>query len=176
MKEAASKQTHSIKDLNKSSVWDVQENDIFRMLNSGSKDADVKDNLRHYVDIIRSAFMIEELKEDTPQIRKSYEKQGYKVGTVALDESTKVLWAIRKRPILRVTDLTYENIRHITASKLVEVLSVTSAVAGTPCHNPSRISSRAVSTFPPRRFPKTVFTRKVECTRRKLPMDMRCLK
>ena len=122
MKEAASKQTHSIKNLNKSSVWDVQENDIFRMLNSGSKDADVKDNLRHYVDIIRSAFMIEELKEDTPQIRKSYEKQGYKVGSVALDESTKVLWAIRKRPILRVTDLTYENIRHITASKLVEVL------------------------------------------------------
>lgn len=39
-----------------------------------------------------------------------------------MDESTKVLWAIRKRPILRVTDLTYENIRHITASKLVEVL------------------------------------------------------
>ena len=122
MKEAASKQALSIKNLTKSSIWDVQENDVFRMLNSGSKDADVKDNLRHYVDIIRSAFTIEELKEDAPAIRKSYEKQGYKVGQVALDESTKVLWAIRKRPIMRVTDLTYENIRHITASKLVEVL------------------------------------------------------
>lgn len=122
MKEAASKQALSIKNLNKSSIWDVQENDVFRMLNSGSKDSDVKDNLRHYVDIIRSAFTIEELKDDTPAIRKSYEKQGYKVGQVALDESTKVLWAIRKRPIMRVTDLTYENIRHISASKLVEVL------------------------------------------------------
>ncbi|MBQ8716041.1 MAG: hypothetical protein IJ552_12715 [Prevotella sp.] len=122
MKEAASKQALSIKNLTKSSIWDIQENDVFRMLNSGSKDADVKDNLRHYVDIIRSAFTIEELKEDTPAIRKSYEKQGYKVGQVALDESTKVLWAIRKRPIMRVTDLTYENIRHISASKLVEVL------------------------------------------------------
>lgn len=122
MKEAASKQTLNIKNLNKSSIWDVQENDVYRMLSSGSKDAEVKDNLRHYVDIIRSAFTIEELKEDTPAIRKSYEKQGYKVGQVSLDESTKVLWAIRKRPIMRVTDLTYENIRHITASKLVEVL------------------------------------------------------
>ena len=122
MKEAASKQALSIKNLNKSSIWDVQENDVYRMLSSGSKDAEVKDNLRHYVDIIRSAFTIEELKEDTPAIRKSYEKQGYKVGQVSLDESTKVLWAIRKRPIMRVTDLTYENIRHITASKLVEVL------------------------------------------------------
>lgn len=122
MKEAASKQTLNIKNLNKSSIWDVQENDVYRMLSSGSKDAEIKDNLRHYVDIIRSAFTIEELKEDTPAIRKSYEKQGYKVGQVSLDESTKVLWAIRKRPIMRVTDLTYENIRHITASKLVEVL------------------------------------------------------
>ena len=122
MKESTAKQASSLKNLTKSGVWDIQENDIFRMLNSGSKDAEVKDNLRHYVDIIRSAFTIEELKEDTPAIRKSYEKQGYKVGFVTLDESTKVLWAIRKRPIMRVTDLTYENIRHISASKLVEVL------------------------------------------------------
>ena len=31
-------------------------------------------------------------------------------------------WAIKKRPISRVTDLTYENIRHITAAKLLEVI------------------------------------------------------
>lgn len=122
MKESTSKQTNSLKNLTKSSVWDVQENDIFRMLDSGSKDADVKDNLRHYIDIIRSAFIMEEIKDDAPAVRKSFEKQGYKVGQVSVDDSTKVLWAIRKRPIMRVTDLTYENIRHISASKLVEVL------------------------------------------------------
>ena len=122
MKESSTKQAQSLKTLTKSSVWDVQENDIFRMLVSGSKDAEIKDNLRHYIDIIRSAFSMEELKNDTPAIRKAYEKQGYKVGQIPVDESTKVLWAIRKRPIMRVTDLTYENIRHITASKLIEVL------------------------------------------------------
>ena len=31
-------------------------------------------------------------------------------------------WAIKKRQIMRVTDLTYENIRHISAAKLIEVL------------------------------------------------------
>lgn len=122
MKETSSKQALSLKTLTKSSVWDIQENDVLRMLDSGSKDAEIKDNLRHYVDIIRSAFSIEELKEDKAPIRKSYEKQGYKVGVVTLDENNKVIWAIRKRPILRVTDLTYENIRHISASKLIEVL------------------------------------------------------
>lgn len=122
MKQSSSKQALNLKTLTKSSVWDVQENDVLRMLNSGSKDAEIKDNLRHYVDIIRSAFSMEELKEDSPAIRKSYEKQGYKVGFVTIDENTKTLWAVRKRPILRVTDLTYENIRHISATKLIEVL------------------------------------------------------
>ena len=121
-KDTLQKQALSLKTLTKSTVWDVQENDIFRMLDSGNKDAEVKENLRHYVDIIRSAFNFEELKNDKPELRQAYEKQGYKVGTVALDDGAKVIWALRKRPILRVTDLTYENIRHITAQKLIEVL------------------------------------------------------
>ncbi len=100
----------------------MQENDIFRMCEGAEKDAEVKDNLRHFVDIIRSAFMVEEINTDLNLVKQKYEKQGYKVGQVKLDENQKVTWAIKKRPIMRVTDLTYENIRHITAAKLVEVL------------------------------------------------------
>ena len=111
----------NLKTLTKSTVWDVQENDIFRMLEAGDKDSELKDNLRHYADIIRSAFTIEEIKDDK-LIREKYTKQGYKVGNIKLGEDAKVVWAIKKRPIVRVTDLTYENIRHITAAKLVEVL------------------------------------------------------
>lgn len=112
----------NLKTLTKSSVWDVQENDIFRMLEGADKDVDVRDNLRHYADIIRSAFMIEEVKDDSANIKKAYEKQGYKIGQVRIDDNTKITWVIKKRPIMRVTDLTYENIRHITATKLIEVL------------------------------------------------------
>ena len=60
MKESKSKQAQeqpqnsSLKNITKSSVWDIQENDVFRIINSGSKDAEIKDNLRHYIDIIRS--------------------------------------------------------------------------------------------------------------------------
>jgi len=122
MKQPASKQALTLKTLTKSNVWDVQENDIFRMWEGADKDTDVKDNLRHYVDIIKSAFTIEELKDDSTVVKSKYEKQGFKIGQVRLDESVKVTWAVKKRPIMRVTDLTYENIRHISASKLVEVL------------------------------------------------------
>ena len=112
----------TLKTLNKSNVWDIQENDVFRMWETAEKEADLKDNARHYVDIIRSAFEIEEVKVDRPEVIAKYEERGFKVGFVKIDDNTKVKWAIKKRPILRVTDLTYENIHHISASKLLEVI------------------------------------------------------
>jgi hypothetical protein len=122
MDQQTGKKALTLKTLTKSSVWDVQENDIFRLWEGSEKDAEVKDNVRHYVDIIRSAFMIEEINGDSSILRTKYEKQGYKVGQVRIDEEKRITWAIKKKPIMRVTDLTYENIRHITAAKLVEVL------------------------------------------------------
>lgn len=116
------KQTLTLKTLTKSGAWDVQENDVFRMWEAAEKDGDLKENFRHYTDIIRSAFEIEEVKVDKPEVVKKYVSRGYKVGTVRLDENLHVKFAIKKRPIMRVTDLTYENIRHISAAKLIEVL------------------------------------------------------
>ena len=120
--EQTPKKTLALKTLTKSTVWDVQENDIFRLWDTAEKDAEIKENIRHYVDIIRSAFMLEEIDIDSPAVREKYEKQGYKVGQVRIDDNQKITLAIKKRPIMRVTDLTYENIRHISAAKLIEVL------------------------------------------------------
>jgi hypothetical protein len=116
------KKALTLKTLNKSNVWDLQENDVFRLWEAAEKDADIKDNARHYLDILKSAFEIEELKVDKPEIIKKYEARSYKVGQLRIDESSKSKWAVKKRPILRVTDLTYENIHHITTSKLLEVI------------------------------------------------------
>ena len=74
-KEETASQSVNAKTLTKSSVWDVQENDIFRMLDTVDKDAELKENLRHFMDIIRSAFMMEELKDDDKNVKKKYEKQ-----------------------------------------------------------------------------------------------------
>jgi len=120
--ETNNKAAVSLKALTKSSVWDIQENDVFRMLTSASKDAEVRENLRHYIDIVRSAFMMEELKDDSKAVVESYKKQGYQTGIIHVSENAKTTWAIKKRPITRVTDLTYENIRHISAAKVLEVI------------------------------------------------------
>lgn len=112
----------TLKTITKSNVWDLQENDVFRMLEAAEKDADTKDNIRHYIDILRSAFDIEEIKIDKPVVVDKYIARGFKVGSLRLEEETTTKWAIKKRPIMRVTDLTYENIRHISATKLLEVI------------------------------------------------------
>ena len=44
-----------------------------------------------------------------------------RVGIIPLKDKEQK-WAIKKRAINRVTDLTYENIRHISAAKLLEVI------------------------------------------------------
>lgn len=111
------KKSLTLKTLNKSNVWDVQENDIFRMLEAAEKDADMKENLKHYIDIIKSAFDMEEIKTDRPEVAKKYEARGFKTGTMRSPDGQETHIAIKKRPIMRVTDLTYENIRHITAEK-----------------------------------------------------------
>lgn len=116
------KKALTLKTLTKSSVWDLQENDIFRLWEAAEKEPDLKDNARHYMDIIRSAFNIEEVKIDKPEVIKKYKDRGCKVGQLKIDDNTKTKWAIIKKPILRITDLTYENIRHISAIKLLEVL------------------------------------------------------
>lgn len=116
------KKTVTLKTLTKSNVWDLQENDVFRMWEAAEKDADLKDNMRRYTDIIRSAFEVEDVKVDKPEIIKKIEARGFKVGTIRTDGDNKKKIAIKKRSIMRVTDLTYENIRHISAAKLIEVL------------------------------------------------------
>lgn len=114
--------TLTLKTLTKSNVWEVQENDIFRMWEAAEKDTDFRDNRNHYIDVIRSAFEIEEIKIDKPEIIKKYEARGFVVGTPRFDDNEGKKWGIKKRPINRITDLTYENIHHITAAKLIEVL------------------------------------------------------
>lgn len=116
------KKTQTLKTLNKSNVWDMQENDIQRMWEAAERDADLRDNMQHYRNIIQSAFNFEEVVVDKPQVIAKYEERGYKVIQIKAGDSEKGKWAIKKKAILRTTDLTYDNIHHISPSKLIEVL------------------------------------------------------
>lgn len=111
----------NLRTLTKGSVWDLQETDVFMLWARADKDDAIAEHGRHYLDIIRTAFEVEEIKVDKPEILKKYEERGMRVGIIPLKDKDQK-WAIKKRPINRITDLTYENIRHISAAKLLEVI------------------------------------------------------
>ena len=113
----------SIKAVTKGSVWAISEKDVIRMWKEATRDAEVKKNVNHYLDIFKSAFIIEEIKEDVTLVRKSYEQHGYKMAQIMFDETMLFTWAVKKKPIIHVTDLTYENIRYISTTELLEVLN-----------------------------------------------------
>lgn len=119
---SGNKKTLTLKTLNKSNIWDVQENDVLRMWNAGAKDSDFKDSADHYREIIKTAFDLEDVKVDRPEVLSKYEARGFKTAMVKTANGDKKRIAIKKKPIQRVTDLTYENINHITAAKLLEVI------------------------------------------------------
>ena len=114
--------TLTLKTLTKSNVWEIDENDVFRMWEAAEKESDFRDNRNHYIDVIRSAFDIEEIKIDKPEVIKKYEARDFKVANIHFDDNYNKKWGIKKRSINRITDLTYENIHHISAAKLIEVL------------------------------------------------------
>ena len=61
----------------------------------------------------------ESLKADNNNAGKKDVSKGI---VLVIDDNQDVKIGVKKRPIMRVTDLTYENIRHISAEKLMEVL------------------------------------------------------
>ena len=121
MEKKGNKHGLTLKNLTKSTVWDIQESDVFRLWEIADKDTDMRENTRKYIDILRTAFLVEQIADDITLLKGKYERMGYKVGQMMID-GQKTNWAVKKRPILRVSDLTYENIGHISAPKLVEVL------------------------------------------------------
>lgn len=111
----------TLKTLTKGNVWTLQENDVIRLLSSANKDPELKDNFMHYVDIFKTAFNVEQIPVDNSEVIKKFENRGMKVAPITIGESKKK-WAIKKRAITKVTDLTYENIHYLTATQLLAVL------------------------------------------------------
>ena len=58
-----------IKAVTRNSVWGLQEDDAIRMWKAATKDAEVKKNVDRYLDIFKSAFLIEEVKEDIKLVK-----------------------------------------------------------------------------------------------------------
>ncbi len=119
---AKAKKTITLKTLTKGNVWELQENDIIRMWQAGLKDNEFKENEAHYRSIIAIAFELERVMTGQAEVVKKFKNRGFKIGQSWIDDTKKFKLGVKKRPIQRINDLTYENIHHISSAKLLEVI------------------------------------------------------
>lgn len=113
----------SLDDLDKSNIWTVTPSELSQMIiNARKKKEDFLENERHYMNIVKTVFDLQYLKRDDVDKVNQLEKMGYEVySTPDADGNNAV--AIRKHPIKKVTDLTLENIQHLEAWEVLELIA-----------------------------------------------------
>ena len=111
----------SILDLNANNVWELSEQAIAEAWNKEREEEDFSISEPKLLNIIRLAFEVVHFNPDNKREAAKFEKGGW--ATVEHCDSAKGCVAFRRKTIERITDLSYENIKHISASMLLELIN-----------------------------------------------------
>ena len=107
--------------LTKSNVWSLDENELYQLLMEGKHEVGYSENEARYLNIIRPVFDLQQLNRDDAKKVATREAQHYQIFHSPNDGDNNAI-AIRKRPIKRITDLTLENIRHLSAIEVLDLI------------------------------------------------------
>lgn len=110
----------NILDLNPSNIWDLDEYAIAEAWEKVRATEDFTISEPKLLNIIRLVFDVVHYNPDDENDVKKYEKGGWAKLTHC--QRSKGCVAIRRRTIERITDLTYENVKHITTAMLLELI------------------------------------------------------
>lgn len=109
-----------VQDLNSTNVWDLDEFEIAAMWERDRKEDDFSTCEEKLLNVLRLAFeVVHYNKEDIRDITK-YENGEW--ATFSHCKAQKGHVAIRKKNISSLSDLCYENVKHITAATLLELI------------------------------------------------------
>lgn len=136
-------------NLTKSSIWTVSEQDLCQMLSDARLHDTPAEEMHHYMNIIRPVFdvqylfiednaRIERLKAEHYEIfhfctkpieketNQNEEKEQNTEKDTELENETvrdkPIIVAVRKREIRRITDLTMENVQHLSATDVLSLI------------------------------------------------------
>lgn len=110
----------SILDLNSTNVWKLTEHDIQKAWNAEKEEGSFATSEDKLLNIVRLCFDVVHYNPADPREKTKYENGEW---ATFMHCSEKKGWvAIRKKHISRLTDLSYENIRHITVATLLELI------------------------------------------------------
>lgn len=112
----------SARTLTKSNVWKLSENDIITIIENASKEIDIDTQFGKLINTIKCAFYFEELKDENTVERRALENRGFHFAEININGSMQMNVAIKKHAICRITDLTYQNIAHLSARRLLDLI------------------------------------------------------
>lgn len=112
----------TLDSLDKGNVWTVTPSELNQMIiDAKKKREEFLENEKHYMNIIKLVFDIQYLKREDSAKISQLESQHYEVFSTSDDGGNNAI-AIRKHPIKKVTDLTLENIQHLEAAEVLELI------------------------------------------------------
>jgi len=111
----------TLDELTKGNIWSVTESELAHMLVEGKKEEDYAEMETHYMNIIRTVFDIKYLDRNNEQEANKLESQHYEIFQYPSEGDVDAV-AIRKHPIKKITDLTLENIQHLDATEVLELI------------------------------------------------------
>ena len=107
--------------LTKSNIWSVSESELANMLIEGKKDEDYENMETHYMNIIRTVFDLAYLDRKNEEEVARLEQQHYEIFSYPSEGEIDAI-AIRKHAIKKITDLTLENVQHLDAIEVLELI------------------------------------------------------
>ena len=113
----------SILDLNSTNVWNLTEQDIKKAWDEEKSEGSFAISEDKLLNIIRLSFDVVHYNPSDPREKAKYENGEW--ATFQHCNEKKGWVAVRKKYITRLSDLSYENIRHITAATLLELIDRT---------------------------------------------------
>lgn len=111
----------SVLDINSSNIWGLDAKDILELWKNDMKEEDFEGSEDKALNVLRLAFEISHFDDENERDAARYTGGDYVI-LPHWDNKKKGAIAIRKREIKRITDLSYENVKHITATTLLELI------------------------------------------------------
>ena len=117
----SAKTLESILDLNANNIWDLDEFAIAEAWEKEREEEDFSISEQKLLNTIRLAFEVVHYNPEDERDVAKYENGGWAKLTHC--QESKGCVAIRRKAIERITDLSYENIRHISTAMLLELIN-----------------------------------------------------
>ncbi len=111
----------SILDINSNNIWNISPGEIVELWTEGMAEESFPPYEEKLLNVIRLAFEVVHFDNGDERESAKYENDDW--ATFPRSDIKKGVVAIRKRNISKLTDLSYENIRHITVATLLELIS-----------------------------------------------------